>query len=33
LVDTGDRAVDEALNGYVSVVTGYNEEMIYKISH
>jgi predicted polyphosphate/ATP-dependent NAD kinase len=33
LVDTGDRAVDEALNGYVSVVTGYNEEMIYKVSH
>jgi predicted polyphosphate/ATP-dependent NAD kinase len=31
LVDTGDRTVDEILSGYVGVVTGYNEEMIYKV--
>ncbi len=32
LVDTGDRGVDELLSGYLSIVTGYNEEMIYKVS-
>ena len=32
LVDTGDRELDERLSGYISVVTGYNEEMIYKTS-
>ncbi len=32
LVDTGDRSVDEMLSGYVGVVTGYNEEMIYKVA-
>jgi predicted polyphosphate/ATP-dependent NAD kinase len=30
--DSGDQAVDEALAGYLSVVTGYNEEMIYKVA-
>jgi len=33
LVDTGDREVDELLSGYVQVVTGYKERMIYKISN
>ncbi len=30
-VDTGDRAIDEMLNGYVRVVTGYGERIIYKV--
>jgi predicted polyphosphate/ATP-dependent NAD kinase len=30
-VDTGDRAVDEMLSGYVRVVTGYDEEIVYKV--
>jgi len=33
LVDTGDRAVDRMLSGYVRVITGYREEIIYKISY
>jgi predicted polyphosphate/ATP-dependent NAD kinase len=33
LVDTGDRAVDRMLSGYIRVVTGYNEEIMYKISY
>ena len=32
LVDTGDVAVDQMLSGYVRVVTGYNEQIIYKVS-
>jgi len=32
LVDTGDRAVDKMLSGYIRVITGYNEEIMYKIS-
>jgi predicted polyphosphate/ATP-dependent NAD kinase len=31
-VDTGERAVDQKLSGYVKVVTGYNEQAVYKIS-
>jgi predicted polyphosphate/ATP-dependent NAD kinase len=32
LVDTGDRAVDEMLNGYVTVVTGYNERAVRRVT-
>jgi predicted polyphosphate/ATP-dependent NAD kinase len=32
LVDTGDRAVDEMLGGYVTVVTGYNERAVRKVA-
>jgi predicted polyphosphate/ATP-dependent NAD kinase len=30
-VDTGDRAVDEMLSGHIRVVTGYNEQIIYRV--
>jgi predicted polyphosphate/ATP-dependent NAD kinase len=33
LVDTGDREVDEMLSGYIRVVTGYDERIIYKVAH
>ena len=32
LVDTGDRAVDEMLSGYMSIVTGYNERAVRRVS-
>ena len=32
LVDTGERELDEELSGYIHVVTGYDEEMIYRVS-
>jgi predicted polyphosphate/ATP-dependent NAD kinase len=32
LVDTGDRGVDEMLSGYVRVVTGHAEEILYRVS-
>ncbi len=31
LVDSGDVAVDQMLSGYIQVVTGYHESIIYKI--
>ena len=31
-VDTGDREVDEMLSGHIRVVTGYNEQIVYKVS-
>ena len=32
LVDTGSRTVDEMLTGYLTVVTGYNERAVRKVS-
>jgi predicted polyphosphate/ATP-dependent NAD kinase len=32
LVDTGERAIDEMLSGYTTVVTGYNERAVRKVS-
>jgi predicted polyphosphate/ATP-dependent NAD kinase len=32
MVDTGDRDVDEMLRGYIKVLTGYNEQIVYKVS-
>jgi predicted polyphosphate/ATP-dependent NAD kinase len=32
LVDTGDRAMDESLSGYTTVVTGYNERAVRKVA-
>ncbi|MGD9289429.1 MAG: ATP-NAD kinase family protein [Desulfobacterales bacterium] len=32
LVDTGDSQVDDMLRGYKRVVTGYKEEMVYRIA-
>jgi predicted polyphosphate/ATP-dependent NAD kinase len=31
-VDTGDWAVDRMLSGYIRVVTGYNEQIVYRVS-
>jgi predicted polyphosphate/ATP-dependent NAD kinase len=31
-VDTGDSTLDEALGGYVQVVTGYNERAVRKVA-
>jgi predicted polyphosphate/ATP-dependent NAD kinase len=31
-VDTGDRAADRMLSGYIRVVTGYNEQIVYRVS-
>jgi len=33
LVDTGDLEIDKLLSGYVQVVTGYKERLMYKISN
>jgi len=32
LVDTGDRQVDSLLHGYIEVITGYRESVIYPVS-
>ena len=31
-VDTGDRAVDESLRGYVKIITGYREQIVYRVA-
>jgi predicted polyphosphate/ATP-dependent NAD kinase len=31
-VDTGDRDLDERLSGYLRVVTGYGQEVVYRVS-
>jgi predicted polyphosphate/ATP-dependent NAD kinase len=31
-VDTGARAVDEMLSGHIRVITGYNEQIVYRVS-
>jgi predicted polyphosphate/ATP-dependent NAD kinase len=31
-VDTGNREVDEMLSGHIRVVTGYNEQIVYRVS-
>lgn len=33
LVDTGDRELDQSLAGYMRVITGYNEECVWKVEH
>jgi predicted polyphosphate/ATP-dependent NAD kinase len=32
LVDTGDRGVDEMLSGHIRVVTGFAEQVVYRVS-
>jgi len=32
LVDTGERATDRMLSGYIRVVSGYDEEIIYRVA-
>jgi predicted polyphosphate/ATP-dependent NAD kinase len=32
LVDTGDPAIDDLLSGYMKVITGFREQIVYKVS-
>jgi predicted polyphosphate/ATP-dependent NAD kinase len=32
LVDSGDQDVDQSLSDYIKIITGYNEQVIYKVS-
>jgi predicted polyphosphate/ATP-dependent NAD kinase len=32
LVDSGDNEVDELLCGYISIITGYRERIIYRVA-
>jgi predicted polyphosphate/ATP-dependent NAD kinase len=31
-VDSGDRAVDSMLSGYVRVITGYGDDVVYRLT-
>ncbi len=33
LVDTGDEEVNKMLSGYIKIVTGYNEELLYRVNN
>jgi predicted polyphosphate/ATP-dependent NAD kinase len=32
LVDTGDAAVDQMLSGYLTVIVGYGEKVVYRVA-
>jgi len=32
MVDTGDPALDEELSGYIAVIAGYRERVIYRVN-
>ena len=32
LVDTGDPTIDELLTGYMRVITGYHQQIVYRVS-
>ncbi|MBD1584489.1 ATP-NAD kinase family protein [Pseudoalteromonas sp. S16_S37] len=33
IADTGDEALDQMLSGYINVVTGYNDHVMYAVGH
>ncbi|KZN31744.1 ATP-NAD kinase [Pseudoalteromonas luteoviolacea CPMOR-2] len=33
IADTGDQALDDELSGYIKVVTGYNDHVMYAVGH
>jgi len=33
LVDSGEKEIDELLCGYISIITGYREKIIYKVAY
>ncbi|BBN82123.1 ATP-NAD kinase [Pseudoalteromonas sp. A25] len=33
IADTGDEQLDQALSGYINVVTGYNDHVMYAVGH
>jgi predicted polyphosphate/ATP-dependent NAD kinase len=32
-VDTGDKSIDQMLRGYIHVISGYKERIVYRITH